>query len=91
MLNLQSTRPKRVLVVEEVEGIIPLELEILFNLKLKIKILKLVVVQEEVMLIAHRVVKLVELTGMMKIVPPSNPSTRRKKTKYNKILNKFNI
>ena len=79
MLNPQSTRLKRVLVVEEVEGIISLELEILFNLKLKIKNLKLVVVQEEVMLIAHRVVKLVELTGMMKIVPPSNPKEQKPK------------
>ena len=47
-------------------------------------------VQEEVVKIAHRVVKLVELTGMMKIVISKTP-TQRKKTKYNKILNKFNI
>ena len=73
-----------VLVVEEVEGIISLELEILFNLKLKMKILKLIVVQEEVMLIAHRVVKLVELTGMMKIVPHQTPLPKEKKLNITK-------
>ena len=60
------------------------------DLKLKIKILKVVVVQEEVMIINHRVVKLVELTGMMKIVLSKSP-TQKKKTKCNNILNKFNI